>query len=60
MTDEEVIMANKALLTEGDDTLVECREHNVKCRFGDLSPIAQLAVLSGLDQRGDVCIMDNR
>ena len=52
--------ANRALLVEGDDTIVECRDHNVKMRYGDLDPVSQIALLNGLDLRGDKCILTPR
>lgn len=56
MTDEELIAANSKLLVHGDDTEVECLEHGVAVRFGDLSSIGQLAVLAGLDST-DRCLL---
>ena len=57
MDEEELIAANAELLVDGDDTKVECREHGVTARWGDLSPIAQLAVLAGLDVIGEECML---
>lgn len=48
---------NAALLTKGDDSIVVCEEHGVRKRWGDMSPVAQLAVLSGLDT-DDKCLME--
>lgn len=61
MTNEEkVIQANRKLLIHGDDTRVNCIEHNCSARFGDLDYITQLAVLNGWDVKGPVCIMTPR
>jgi ribosomal protein L37AE/L43A len=60
MTDEQALIeANAKLLTRGDDSEVVCHEHGVTKRWGDLSSIAQLAVLAGLDVHGDRCVMED-
>lgn len=56
--EEELIKRNRKLLTKGDDSEIECSEHNCKKRWGDLDPLTQLAVLAGLDIEGDTCIME--
>ena len=47
--EDQIIEANMKLLTKGDDSEVECPVHGVKTTFGQLSWVAQLALLSGLD-----------
>ena len=56
--DEQKLIEANAKLVKGDDSEVVCLEHNITKRWGDLSPIAQLAVLAGLDAVGDRCLMD--
>ena len=56
-SDEQQIIEANAALMKGDDTPVTCHEHGVTKRWGDLSPIAQLAVLAGLDVAGNKCIL---
>lgn len=48
---------NELLLTEGDESDVYCETHNFRTTFGQLNSIGQLALLSGLDQVGDKCIL---
>jgi hypothetical protein len=55
---EQMVIEANAKLVKNDDSEVVCQEHNVAKRWGDLSPIVQLAILAGLDVRGDRCIMD--
>jgi hypothetical protein len=57
--EQALIEANAKLLVRGDDSIVSCEDHGIRRRWGDLSPIAQLAVLSGLDVHGDRCIMED-
>ncbi len=57
--EQALIEANTKLLVRGDDTEVVCHEHGVTRRWGDLSAIAQLAVLAGLDAVGDRCLMED-
>ena len=56
--DEQKLIEVNAKLVKDDDSEVVCHEHNVTKRWGDMSPIAQLAVLAGLDVCGDRCLMD--
>lgn len=56
MTEEEIIAQNSELI-KNEDTEIVCHDHNIKRRWGDLSPIAQLAVLAGIDCN-DKCIME--
>ncbi len=46
----------KKPVTPKDDAPVHCEDHNVTVRWGDLDPIQQLAVASGIDIEGD-CIL---
>ena len=59
MTDEQKLIEANAKLIKSDDSEVVCHEHNITKRWGDLSPISQLAVLAGLDIEGDKCIMED-
>ena len=59
-SDEEKLIEANARLFKDDNTEVVCHEHKITKRWGDLSPIAQLAILAGLDVIGDRCIMDER
>jgi len=59
MSDEQELIEANAKLIKDDNTEVSCLEHGVKKRWGDLSPIAQLAVLAGLDSAGDKCLMED-
>jgi len=56
MDEHDIEEANRKLLTEGDDSIIECHEHNTKCRWGDLDDIGQLAVLSGIDAKTE-CLL---
>jgi hypothetical protein len=56
--DEQKLIEANAKLVKSDNSEVVCEEHNIAKRWGDLSPIVQLAVLAGLDITGDRCIMD--
>jgi hypothetical protein len=56
--EQKIIEAN-AKLIKSDDSEVVCEEHNVTKRWGDLSPIVQLAILAGLDVIGERCIMEH-
>lgn len=55
--DEQRLIEANAKLVKDDDTEVVCHTHGVTKRWGDLSPIAQLAVLAGLDGT-DRCLME--
>ena len=56
--EQRIIQENTKLLVNGDDTEVCCEIHNVTKRWGDLSPLAQLAVLAGIDTTEDLrCLM---
>lgn len=57
MDDEQMLIERNAALIKDDDTEVVCKEHGITKRWGDLSQIAQLAVLAGLDGT-DRCLMD--
>jgi len=59
MDDEQKLIEANAKLVKNDDSPVRCEEHNVTKRWGDLSPIQQLAILAGLDTAGDKCIMED-
>ena len=59
-SDEDRMIKANARLVKDDNTPVTCLQHSVTKRWGDLSSIAQLAILAGLDVIGDRCIMDER
>lgn len=48
---------NESLLVHGDDTEVSCEVHNFHSTFGKLSDVAKIALLNGLDQEGDICLL---
>lgn len=58
-SDEDRIIAANSKLVTSDDVPVVCHEHGVTKRWGDLSPIIQLAVLAGLDLCGDTCMLNS-
>ena len=45
--------------TPKDDDPVVCDDHKITVRWGDLTPIQQLAVSEGLDIAGDQCILQS-
>lgn len=57
MKDSDIEEANRKLLTKGDDSIIECPEHQTKVRFGDLTLIGQLTVLNGWDFGDDECVL---
>lgn len=58
MSEQKMIAANAKLLDfDGDESTITCADHGVTRRWGDLDPVVQLAVLSGLDIDGPDCIM---
>lgn len=58
--DDDIIHFNEKLLTKGDNSEIHCEMHNITKKWGDLSSITQLAILSGLDIEGPVCIMEEQ
>lgn len=59
MDDEQKLIEANAKLVKDDDSPVTCHEHHVTKRWGDLSPITQLAVLARLDLVGDKCMLED-
>lgn len=42
-------LENGGSIVPTDETVIECHDHGVKAKWGDLSPIQQLAVIEGID-----------
>ncbi len=58
--EDDVMKNNEALLVDGDDSIVFCKDHDVKKRYGDLDPAVRIAILNGWDVKGERCIMEDK
>lgn len=54
-----VALKNGQVVNADPDCVVECPIHGYKTTWGELDTIQQMAVISGLDLDGDVCIFEN-